>query len=344
MKQRRPTQADVAKQAGVSTATVSKVLNPKGSGTVRVGAETAQRVMDAIQELGYVPNPVARSLAGGRTRLLGVFSFESIFPVAQRDFYFPFLLGIEQAAEERGFDLLLFTSASREGRPRRIFQDGVNRLQLADGGILLGRTPPKDELARLDDAGYPFVCLGRREVPGSEISYVAADYTGATAEVVAHFTELGHRRIAYLGEPNPDESAADRARGYVDAARAHDLHAQPVSRLRPATLDGAWLEKARSDGVTALLLETDDLARRVESLAKDLGWTLPSDMSFAVLGDPLNPATGEPTWTMFHIPREAMGRQCLDVLLDLLDDPSAAPTYRVLPCSFAAGTSSAPPP
>src|SRR5690606_32926313 len=146
-----------------------------------------------------------------KTRLLGVFSFESIFPLTQRDFYFPFLLGIEQGAEANAFDLLLFTSATAQGS-RTIFRDGVNVLQLADGAVLLGRKPPKEELARLANIGYPFVCIGRREVSGAEISYIAADYTGATREVVKHLFGLGHRRIALIAGSVTDESSVDRER------------------------------------------------------------------------------------------------------------------------------------
>ncbi|MEX2542913.1 MAG: LacI family DNA-binding transcriptional regulator [Trueperaceae bacterium] len=344
MKQRRPTQIDVAKLAGVSTAVVSKVLNPDSRGTVRVSDETESRVLRAIAQLGYVPNPVARNLAMGRTRLLGVFSFESIFPVAQRDFYFPFLLGIEQEAEAKGFDLLLFTSASRLGRPRSIFLDGVNRLQMADGGILLGRQPPKHELAQLASSGYPFICVGRREVPGTSVSYVAADYSGATAEIISHLVELGHRRIAYIGGPEADESAADRESGYLTSMRNFGLEGQSsVLRTSEGALEVNIVAKLYDDQVTAVLLETDDLARRFEELARDQGIQLPDQLSFAVLGDPLNPATGDPDWTSFTIPREAMGRRSLATLLTLLDGTAQAPQRFVLPCTFEPGSSTASP-
>lgn len=345
MKQRRPTQTDVARRAGVSAAVVSKVLNPESGGTVRVGTDTQNRVLEAMEELGYVPNPVARNLARGRTRLLGVFSFESIFPVAQENFYFPFLRGIEQEAEARGYDLLLFTSASREGRPRSLFVRGANRLQMADGGLLLGRRPPKDELARLASSGYPFVCIGRREVPGAEVSYVAADYAGATRELTRHLADLGHVSIAYIGQLETDESASDREVGYRSAmnelGRGELIR---VVRSEPSSLDAARITDLLHAGVTAALMETDDMALSFISLVRAQGWRTPRDVSFAVLGDPLNPATEAPEWTMFRIPREAMGRTSLDALLTLLDHPSAEPRRVVLPCTLVPGNSTAPPP
>lgn len=344
MKSRRPTQADVARRAGVSTAIVSRVLNPEGKGTVRVSPETEARVLRAIAELGYVPNPIARKLASGRARLLGVFSFESIFPLAQRDFYFPFLLGIEQGAEANAFDLLLFTSATAQGS-RSIFRDGVNTLQLADGSVLLGRKPPKDELARLAEMGYPFVCLGRREVDGAEVSYIAADYAGATAEIVRHLYDLGHRTIALVAGAERDESSIDREAGYLRAMEAADLgRSAVVLRRRPDETSESDVRGLRAAGTTAVLLETDDHAHRFLDIAGAVGLSVPAEMSFAVLGDPLNPATEAPQWTSFHIPREEMGRASIEALIALIDSEAYAPYQTTLPCQFRPGDSTVPAP
>ena len=127
--QRRPTQVDIARRVGVSQATVSLVISG-GPASAQVAEHTRRAVLEAAAELGYAVNSVARSLKGGRNRLLGVFTFEPVFPVDQRDFYFPFLLGIEEATAEFGYDLLLFSSASAGG-DRRIYASGVNRLKLA---------------------------------------------------------------------------------------------------------------------------------------------------------------------------------------------------------------------
>jgi len=112
----RPRLVDVAARAGVSTAIASTVLNKRGDSNMRASPETAERIRTAARELGYSPNPAAQRLALGRNRILGVFTFEPIFPLAQQDFYHPFLLGIEQEAEEQDYDLLLFTSARTGGR------------------------------------------------------------------------------------------------------------------------------------------------------------------------------------------------------------------------------------
>ena len=97
MKPKRPTQADVAKHAGVSRGTVSFVLN-QTEGLVPISQETRQRVLDAARALGYSPNPVAQMLARGNTQIIGIFPFEGTFPYTPSDFYYTYLVGIEQEA------------------------------------------------------------------------------------------------------------------------------------------------------------------------------------------------------------------------------------------------------
>ena len=344
MKPQRPTQHDVAQRAGVSTAVVSAVLGKRSHGTIRVGPEARERVLRAAHELAYAPNHVARNLATGQTRLAAVFTFESIFPVTQRDFYFPFLLGIEKEAERASYDLLLLTSARDRGGGRRIFHDGISRLLLADGAIFLGRSPDKAGLADLAASEYPFVCVGRRDVPDASVSFVAAGYAAATAELTALLVELGHRDIRYLGVPDIDESAADREAGFQSAMRNVGLgHRASVVRSEPGSLTAAFLEELARDGVTALVIENDHLARRIEIQAASLRWSMPDRLSFVVLGDSLDPQPGDEWWTTFHIPREAMGRESLALLLDILATHDATPRRLELPCRFVPGKSTAPP-
>ena len=122
MPTRRLTQKDIAKLAGVSQATVSFVLNGSPENANRIPPETRERVQKVIRETGYVADPVARRMVKGLNRILGVFTYEPAFPSAQADFFTPFLLGIEEAAQEMGYDLLLLTGA---GVKRRIFGDNV---------------------------------------------------------------------------------------------------------------------------------------------------------------------------------------------------------------------------
>lgn len=339
---RSPTQVDVARQAGVSQATVSLVISG-GAASSQVAEATRQAVLDAAEQLGYTVNAVARSLKGGRNRMLGLYTFEPVFPVAQRDFYFPFLLGVEEATAAYGYDLLLFSSATAEGN-RRIYAKGVNRLKVADGCVLLGRHLHRDDLAELAKEDFPFVFVGRREVAGVELSYVAADYVGATGELVATLAAQGHRRLAYLQLDDDQEPTRDRAQGFrqglTEAGIAEDeviVHTGPVT----ADLLRDWVRA----GVSALLVEPaeDDTAIvEVERAAAGAGVDIPGDCSVVLLGDPpfSDPARRE--WTRFSVPREDMGREAVRLLLELLDNEDGRPRRTYLACTQITGDSVAP--
>ncbi|WP_026208338.1 LacI family DNA-binding transcriptional regulator [Catelliglobosispora koreensis] len=213
---RRVTQQDIAKMTGVSQATVSVVLNGRSDSEVKIAPETREKVLRAIAETGYVADPVARRLAARHNKIIGVFTYEPVFPSANSDFYHPFLVGIEQRAESLGCDLLLLTSSPVvEGRRRIFHQD--NRIRLADGCVLLGRSLDRDELTRLVADGLPFVSIGRRDAAGGPVPYVGAAYGPAVASLVARAVSLGHTKLAYLGAGAGPESWADRYAGFTAA-------------------------------------------------------------------------------------------------------------------------------
>ncbi|MET7397081.1 LacI family DNA-binding transcriptional regulator [Dactylosporangium sp. NPDC005572] len=299
---RRVTQRDIARMTGVSQATVSLVLNNRTGDDVRIAPETRQRVLEAIRSTGYVADPVARRLVSGRNRILGVFTYESVFPSGTADFYHPFLVGIEERAEELGCDLLLFTS----GRGRRIFHED-SRIGLADGTVLLGRHVDASDLRRLVAEGYAFVSVGRRDTPG--VPYVGADYPAAVAELAARALALGHERIGYLGTGGPAESHTDRLRAFPGFVH----------------LPGAGLDAVRAAGVTAVF--TEEFADAVALLESDLG----PGLSVAALAEPSGNGPVPPELTRVMIPRREMGREAVTVLTDALE--GAEPVQRLLPCT-----------
>ncbi|WP_433617479.1 LacI family DNA-binding transcriptional regulator [Dactylosporangium sp. CA-139114] len=328
---RRLTQRDIARMTGVSQATVSLVLNGRSDGDVRIAPETRERVLQAIRDSGYVADPIARRLAARDNRIIGVFTYEPVFPAGNSDFYHPFLVGIEERAEALGSDLLLLTSAPVVDGRRRIFHEG-NRLRLADGCILIGRVLDRDELARLVADGFPFVSVGRRDDAGGPVPYVGADYAGATEALVRRAVELGHTRLVYIGQGEGPESHTDRKAGFargVAEAGITGLH------LPPDDL-GAVL----ASGATAVFAEehSDGVA-----LAAAIGANSPSgarpDLSIVTLGQPTRHVT-DPTGTQFtgfEIPRRAMGAQALEVLTALIDGQKTQ-RQRLLPCELIPGT------
>lgn len=325
---RRITQRDIARLAGVSQATVSLVLNNRTDVGVRIAPETRDRVLATIRETGYVADPVARRLVDRRNQIIGVFTYEPVFPSGTRDFYHPFLVGIEEAAEQLGCDLLLFTSSPVVDGRRVLHRE--NRLRLADGSVLLGRRMDPDDLAKLVADGYPIAAVGRRDHP--EVPHVGADYPAATAALVRDAVALGHRVLAYVGPGEGAESSADRMRGFraaADEARVQTIHVGPTA-----------LDELLAAEVTALFVEEPADAVALVGLARARGIAVPDELSVLTLGDPVRPIDGDPVdrrdFTGFSIPRRAMGWQVVEVLTAVLEGETGD-LRRLLPCEPVAG-------
>ncbi|ADB35359.1 transcriptional regulator, LacI family [Kribbella flavida DSM 17836] len=347
----RLTQRDIARLARVSQTTVSLVLNNRSDASARIPAETRDRVLKVIRETGYVADPLARRLLQQRNQILGVFTYESVFPSASADFYHPFLSGIEQCAEERGCDLLLFTSAPVTDGRRRIFHEN-NRLRLADGALLLGRRIPAEELTRLVAENYPFVSVGRRDTP-EPVPYVGADYVTATATVTAKALALGHERVAFVGPGEGAESSADRLLGFRRIA-PRGLHIAPGERAAGSPADAGPGAPAADRGLSDVLtrlLDADVTAVFVEDLAdadalaaaaRTRGLRVPGDLSVVALGDASRPVPSDVDYSGFHIPRKEMGRQAVGLLEAILSGETAAP-QQLLPCELVEGSTLAAP-
>lgn len=332
---RRPTQADVARLAGVSPAIVSAVINGRPAGNIRVSEATGQRVRDAVQRLGYVPNVAARNLARGRNRILGIFSYEPVFPLESQSFYHEVLVGIEEQAETCGYNLLMFSAAKNDEGIRSIYANGINALQLADASILVGAHERRDEIARLAGEHYPFVMIGRRDIPGIEPSYVSGDYTGATRDAVSALAQLGHRRIAFVRGHGRHEPEIDRRAGFTLA--------QTQLRLDPAETPLRLLDNDReaqrlcdeliASEVTAIIAENAMIATTLQRAARRLGVRIPQRLSLISLGGASSDGKSGRLATML-VPRREMGRKAVELLLQLLDDPATAPLQCRLPCDL----------
>ncbi|GAA2069916.1 LacI family DNA-binding transcriptional regulator [Streptomyces albiaxialis] len=339
----RPRQAEVARLAGVSQTTVSLVLGGNKQG-IALHAETRERVLEAARELGYVPDPAARRLAAARNNLLGVFSFTATFPTAVEHSYYPFLVGVEQEAAARGFDLVLFTGSSPGG--------ALERVRLADGCLFLGRHAPAAGLRRLVDDGYPAVHIGRRdELAG--LAWVGADYVDASAEVVRRLAAFGHRRAVLVREDDDAPASTDRERGFHEALAETGLAGPPgaagpvVRAADPAAgITAEWVRGRWEEGVTAFVAEETDTGaawRALLGAVEGAGLSAPGDVSLALLGSPPADLAGRPAPTGFDIPRAELGAAAVRTLTGLLaeDGPGSPP---LVACAFRAGHTAGPPP
>ncbi|WP_233521448.1 LacI family DNA-binding transcriptional regulator, partial [Streptomyces triticagri] len=341
----RPRQAEVARLAGVSQTTVSLVLGGKKQGP-SISDETRQKVLDAAGRLGYVPDPAARSLAAARNDLLGVFSFTATFPTDVQHSYYPFLVGVEQEAAARGYDLVLFTGSSTGGAGAG--SQALRRARLADGCLFLGRHAPAAELRRLVADGFPVVHLGRRdELEG--LPWVGADYVSASREVVERLAEQGHRRIVLVREDDEAPASTDREQGFREGLEGAGLPSGPDAVVRcgdpEQDLTPERLREWLADGVTAFVAEETDTSavwRALLAAAGKAGLDCPGDVSLALLGSPPPDLREQPVPTGFDIPRARLGAAAVRLLAALVageeaDEPLVACTYRP-------GATSGPPP
>lgn len=324
----RPSQRMIAELAQVSQSAVSLVVSGQAEMN-RIPLATRERIERVMAEVGYVPNVAARSLKGRRNGLVGVYTYERVFPVREDNYYHEFLVGIEESAVDLGLDLVLFTSTLGTGGSRNVYERGMNRLRLADGAIFFGLARDDNELERLATDGYPFVFIGRRTIGGAEIPHVTADYAGGIGAVVSALVGAGHRRIRYVAGMQPDGPQAERRAAYLAHSREADLEPSLIE-IAPDEVESSW-STLQSDGASALMVETVELAEAIAHAAAQRSLSIPRDLSVVLLDVPARGAAAG-AWSHMALPRRAMGGAALRLLLARLDDPDAVAPV-VLPVS-----------
>jgi DNA-binding LacI/PurR family transcriptional regulator len=212
-KSRPPTIADVARLAGVSIATVSRVLN----GTTPVHNEKADRVRLAMEELQFVPRHAARVLAGKRTNTIGL-----VLSEISGAFFPPMLKGIESATYEAGYDLLIH-STEKEGPSRRPLGE-----HNTDGLLIFTDSLDHRELHRLYNLNFPIVLLHQTPPDSLDIPVITIENKNGAATLTNHLIEAhGRRRIVFLRGPEGHEDSVWRERGYREALEAHRIKFDP---------------------------------------------------------------------------------------------------------------------
>ncbi len=334
---KRPTQSDVAKLANVSRATVSFVLSEKEQQRIPISEETKRRVFEAARALNYSPDPVAQMLASGNNHLVGVFSYERLFPMQRDDFYYEFLLGIEMGASTSGYNVILFTRDESSNGERLVFPRGHNQLRLADGTIFLGSQPNRNELSRLMDENYPFVHIGKRDVPGKQISWVACDYMSGSERITDHLARQGHHNYAYIGPKEHNESNLDKLAG-ID--RALSRYEQCSIRKYDEELLKSGKTISEIEGLsfcTAILCSYETTFHHVVDFLFRNGRKIPDDhhvVSLANISD-YQQLSFSPTY--LHVNRPMWGEKAFSTLLEILDTPAKSPLQIRIPCDIVYG-------
>ena len=326
---RATTLEDVAAAAGVSRATASRVLN--GVPTVRASAVDA--VQRAAAELGYRPNPAARSLARGRHDSIGLVLTERDLAELPHSFFAEPLRGATAAVTRRSLQMVLLLAGPDETALRR-YLDGSH----VDGALVIVEAHSTNLPRLLRSSAVPIVYLGRPVDEPDVHSYVDVDNYGGARLATEELVAAGRRVVGTIAGPQDMGVAVDRLAGWRDVLAEHDLPAPPVA-YGNFTADGganamARLLAARPD-LDGVFVASDLMATGALRVLAASGRRVPQDVSVVGYDDSILARTANPPMTSVRQPLEEMGELMVEVLLQLIADDGAAPVRRILPAQLA---------
>lgn len=329
-----PTIAEVARLAGVSTATVSRALaQPE-----KVKAHTRERVLEAVRATGFIPNAQARNLRLQATRTVILLVRDISNP-----FYLEIYKGVEEAAVDAGYKVLMGDARDDDERILR-YVDMV-RERHADGLILMVGRFPKALASR---GRLPPIVIALETLPGLKLPTVRVDNHAAARAAVAHLAGLGHRRIAHIAGPMPDAMSLDRHDGYLAGLADAGIAADPslvvagdfglaAGRAAIRTLDDRGVD------YTAVFAASDQMAVGAMGELRARGRDVPGDVSVVGFDDIVLAEAVEPQLTTVHQPRREIGQAAMKLLIEQLSGRGGRADL-VLPTRLVERASAAPPP
>lgn len=321
-----PSINDVAKHAGVSPMTVSRVVNGAG----HVSPDTRARVEQAIEELGYLPNVVARSLRSKRTGTIAL-----IVPDITNAFWTTLVRGVEDAAQSRGLLVLLCNTDENLSKQSK-YLDVVGR-QRVDGVIIAPCDSDPAHLAKLRHLQSPIVVVDRR-LKGWDVDTVTGDSVSGARALVQHLLRLGNRRVAMISGPRSTWTAEDRFAGYLIALAEEGIPVDPalvkygdsraivgegVHRLTYELFDSAMPP-------TAIFATNNAIAFAVIAALQERGLRVPHDVGLACFDDLPGPSSLIPFLTVVVQPAYHMGVNAAELLLSRLDSPIELKTRHIV--------------
>ncbi|NUU03000.1 LacI family DNA-binding transcriptional regulator [Herbaspirillum robiniae] len=318
------TLSEVARLAGVTSATVSNVLRQRG----KVGEQTRLRVLEAVEQLGYRPHLTARALAEGRAPTLALMVSSIANP-----FYPEFALAAERAARAHG-RFLIVCNTNDDPATGRAYLDQIAGT-LSDGVLIMNANLPMDDLKKTEKRGAPVVlCMWEKPDAPPELPSIAVDFRAAGAIAGRHLIELGHRDIGALVGSKKNGIHAERYRGYLDAcAEAGRKHAQERTRYIPDTVaagyDATMAMLKEFPQLTAIFASNDLPALGAMNAIADMGLNVPRDISVIGITDIQWARLSRPALTTVAVPTDSAAEMSIELLLALINRSSKSPVMRV---------------
>lgn len=309
---------DVAKHAGVSIGTVSRVLNNRD----RVSAETRERVLQAIHELDYHPNSLAQRLATQQTDTIGL-----VLPQVNDSFFYEIVRGVEDVVSAAEFSLLIMSQPRQMSEPhyRKLFRRGN-----VDAMILASIETHLEDLRPIITAGVPVVVI--QQNPGRDIPAVLVDNSGGMAELTEHLIQHGYQRFAYITGTNHTPDNSERLRAIHDTLKKYGLRLP-----HEAVVEGDYLRGSGYHAMLSLLAlparpevviaGNDQMAVDAILAAKDRGLSVPGDIAVTGFDDVPLASYVHPALTTVHQPVYDVGAHAARLTLELLRAASAGRTF-----------------
>lgn len=323
MRVSRPTIYDVARLAGVSTATVSRALN----GTAPIAPSTRAAIDAAVEQLGYRPNSIARSLVTKSTQTIAL-----LLPDISNPFYAGLVAGIQAYALAHDRTMLLCTTEGDPEREEQYLQ--LLRDKQVDGALVDGLVLPPDRIARFVRDGFPIVCLDR-DIDSTAIPLVQVDNRLGGRLATEHLLALGHTRIAHVTGARTLHISDDRLDGYRDALRDAGIETSPaLVEQGTFTEEGGYLAaKAlleREPRLTAIFAANDLSAVGVLNALAEARHNVPEDVSVVGFDDLRLAAYTSPPLTTVRQPAEAIAQRATELLIGLTRGEAVRQMHHVL--------------
>jgi len=323
------TRDEVAKLAGVSGATVSRVFNNQPG----VASKTRKLVLEAAQKLNYYPNSNGRRLVSQRSNTLAVLVpyVSDKVHIFYRHYFAEILSGIAQVANDRGYDMLVKFYPIGESPALSCLS--ILGEKKADGALILGAFADDPQLVQLCDAAVPFVLIGGVSTCPN-VSFVDGDHRQGARDVVDYLVRLGHRRICFVNGPWEYSNSRDRYAGYVEGLEAAGLpvDANLVLTGRYSRTSGYQLvDEILARSPDAIFAANDRMAFGVYQGLRERRIKIPEDFSLVGYDDSELAQSMEPPLTSVRVPLYEMGIHGAQIVLDMLGEPEYSPVQRLLP-------------
>ncbi|HVB20900.1 MAG TPA: LacI family DNA-binding transcriptional regulator [Ktedonobacteraceae bacterium] len=311
---------DIARLAGVSKATVSRVLNQK----LDVDPATRERILHIMEEQGFVPSITASNLAGGRSRLLGALVPSLTWPLIP-----DLMRGIGEVVGSTSYELILYSI--NDVNHEKDHSDIIDRIigtRLAAGLLAVFPGPSAKHLAKLHSRNFPVVLIDDQVKAPEGTPWISVDNRAGACEATRHLIGLGHRRIAHIQGPLKYQVSHDRYQGYCDALNEAGIALDAALVLEgdfmpPSgrTCANAFFTLPADQRPTAIFAGSDYMAYGAIAEAKQHGLHVPEDIAIVGFDDNPSSAHMDPALTTVRQPFYEMGRRASEILLALVDAP-----------------------